>query len=233
MSAADGTCTVKELAKILAASQEELLTLVKDGVISEKSKGRFVPLQAVAEYIKYLRRMPSAGTMVDGDLCVSFGQMVKILGCVESTLVRYVKRGCPQVDKGVYSVRAVFEWLQVCSMDVQSGEDGEPVFKSLAEQKQYYEAELKKAQVEEREIKNAISRGDYIPKTEIVEELKRVLVVLKKSLKGFSRKVASEISYKYGADEARQAERFVSDLTNNALEQLCIDGVYDARKTAT
>jgi hypothetical protein len=106
------------------------------------------------------------------------------------------------------------------------------VFKSLAEQKAYYEAELKKAQVEEREIKNAISRGDYIPKSEIVEELKRFLVVLKKSMKGFSRKVAGEISFRFGADEARQAERILSDLTDNALEQLSIDGVYESRKTA-
>jgi hypothetical protein len=227
----DNTCDIATLARILDTNEEELKALVIDGVLSEIKKGRFNPAQATKQYINYQRKAPGGVQFIDGELCVGFNHLVKIFGVVQSTVVRWRDRGCPQKENGLYSLRAVLQWRGECSVDVQS-EDGVMVFKSLAEQKAYYEAELKKAQVEEREIKNAISRGDYIPKAVIVEELKRFFVVFKKSLKGFSRKVAGEISFRFGADEARQAERILSDLTDNALEQLSIDGVYDARKAA-
>lgn len=171
--------------------------------------------------------------ILHGKICLSSRAIYLTLKIDESTLVKWGQKGCPKMARGWWVLQDVLAWRGIVdSEEAVNPNDIVIDEQSIDYQKKYYETALKKIQIEAADLKNAIARGDYIPKGEIVEELKRVFVVLKKSLKGFSRKVASEISYRYGADEARQAERFVSDLTNNALEQLCIDGVYHTRRAS-
>ncbi len=91
-----------------------------------------------------------------------------------------------------------------------------------------WEAELKKLKAEEAELKNAIARGEYINKDEITAELQRLFVVLKRSMLGYSRRIAVEVSPFVESITARRIEKMVQELTINALEQISIDGTYQA-----
>lgn len=100
---------------------------------------------------------------------------------------------------------------------------------SISEKKTYYDGKVKEAQLEALNLKNKIAQGDYIAKGEIVEELQRFLVVLKRSMLGFSRKIAADLSHLVEETEARRIGKLVSETTASVLEQLSIDGVYEAK----
>ncbi|CAG9705774.1 hypothetical protein CNEO_42051 [Clostridium neonatale] len=61
-------------------------------------------------------------------------------------------------------------------------------------------------------------------------ELKRFLTVLKRSMLGYSRKVASEVSPYVDNDVARRIEKMIMELSTDALEQLSINGIYKANQ---
>jgi len=100
---------------------------------------------------------------------------------------------------------------------------------SISEKKTYYDGKVKEAQLEALNLKNKIAQGEYIAKEEIVAELQRFLVVLKKSMTSFSRKIAADLSHIVDSTEARRMGKLISDTTANVLEQLSIDGVYEAK----
>lgn len=93
-----------------------------------------------------------------------------------------------------------------------------------------WEAELKKLKAEEAEFKNAIIKGEYISKDEITAELQRFFVVLKRSMLGYSRRIAVEVSPYVEPMIARRIEKMVQELTLDALEQISIDGIYEPPK---
>lgn len=93
-----------------------------------------------------------------------------------------------------------------------------------------WEAELKKLKAEEAEFKNAIVRGEYISKDEITAELQRFFIVLKRSMLGYSRRIAVEVSPYVEPITARRIEKMVQELTLDALEQISIDGIYEPPK---
>jgi len=93
-----------------------------------------------------------------------------------------------------------------------------------------WEAELKKLKAEEAEFKNAIIKGEYISKDEITAELQRFFVVLKRSMLGYSRRIAVEVSPYVEPMIARRIEKMVQELTLDALEQISIDGIYEKPK---
>lgn len=93
-----------------------------------------------------------------------------------------------------------------------------------------WEAELKKLKAEEAEFKNAIIKGEYISKDEITAELQRFFVVLKRSMLGYSRRIAVEVSPYVEPMVARRIEKMVQELTLDALEQISIDGIYEPPK---
>ena len=45
----------------------------------------------------------------------------------------------------------------------------------------------------------------------------------------FSRKIAADLSHIVDSTEARRMGKLISDTTANVLEQLSIDGVYEAK----
>lgn len=96
-----------------------------------------------------------------------------------------------------------------------------------------WEAELKKLKAEEAEFKNAIARRDYISKDEITAELQRFFVILKRSMLGYSRRIAVEVSPFVEPVTARRIEKMIQELTLDALEQISIDGVYKPPKKKT
>ncbi|QNU68699.1 hypothetical protein EHE19_001530 [Ruminiclostridium herbifermentans] len=101
---------------------------------------------------------------------------------------------------------------------------------SIATKKLKYEMDLKREQAEKAEFANAVIRGEYIRKEDVTAELQRFFVILKRSMFGFSRKIANELSGIVDSIEARRIEKMITELTSDALEQLSIDGVYTATK---
>lgn len=91
-----------------------------------------------------------------------------------------------------------------------------------------YEAELKQLKAEEAGLKNDIARGLYIKKDEVTAELQRFFIVLKRSMLGYSRRIAIEVSPYVETLIARRIEKMIQELTLDALEQICIDGIYEA-----
>ena len=102
---------------------------------------------------------------------------------------------------------------------------------NVAERKTFYDSKVKEAQLEAITLKNKIAAGDYIAKDEIVDELNRFLVVLKRSMNTFSKKITTDLQRFVNDTEARRMEKTISDTVHQALLQLSISGVYDSKKT--
>lgn len=159
-------------------------------------------------------------------ICVSTSALYEIFGVDESTVGRWAKKGCPKAQRGWWSIKDVLDWRSISFKDAKDSKD-----LNFSEKKTYFEGKLKEAQLEAISLKNQISKGEYIPKEDIVKELQRFFVILKRSMGGYSRKVAAELAHLVDAAEARRMERLINEITNNVLEQISINGVYDGKKT--
>lgn len=164
--------------------------------------------------------------IIAGKVCVSTSALYEILEVNESTLVRWAEKGCPKVQRGWWSIKDVLDWRNA-SYKATTENDIDKL--SLSERKAYYDAKVKEAQSEALNLKNKLAQGDYIAKDEIVEELQRFFIILKRSMTGFSRKIAADLSHIVDATEARRIGKMVSDTTATVLEQLSIDGVYEPK----
>lgn len=164
--------------------------------------------------------------VIAGKVCVTTSALYEILEVNESTLVRWAEKGCPKVQRGWWSIKDVLDWRNASYKAITENDIDKM---SSAEKKLYYEAKVKEAQSQALILKNELAQGDYILKADVVEELQRFFVILKRSMTGFSRKIAAELSHVVDANEARRIGKLVSDTTTNALEQLSIDGVYEPK----
>lgn len=99
--------------------------------------------------------------------------------------------------------------------------------KTLAQQKLEAEIRYKSLQAEMQDIKNRISKGEYLDREEVIGELGRYFTMLKRSLTGLARKLATEVGPFVDAITARRVERHLSEIINEALEQMSIEGVYE------
>jgi phage terminase Nu1 subunit (DNA packaging protein) len=226
----DNTCDIATLAKLLDTTEDEINGLVKEGTLSEKSKGRFVPLQAVAEYIKHLRNAPAGGRIVDGELCVNFDTVVKIFNIVPSTFVRWMQKGCPKKDKGLYSIAAIMRWRGEASPDQLAGEGEELGFKSLGEAKSYYEGELKKAQTLLANWDYSVKTGQYIKADVIRTELEKVITNCRSRLLALPSKAASEL---VGVTKQAEIQEAVKQMVYTALEELVVPDFSDGNEKGT
>jgi phage terminase Nu1 subunit (DNA packaging protein) len=170
---------------------------------------------------------------IDDKFCVSTGELCAQLGINRKTLTDWEAKGCPKAARGWWPLWDVLRWRGLIGggkiVDECAAEES-----SLAIKKLKYEAELKKQKAEEAAFENAIARGEYIRKEEITAELQRFFVVLKRSMLGYSRRIATEVSPYVDSVTARRIEKMITELTMDALEQISIDGVYTPpRKKAT
>ena len=89
--------------------------------------------------------------IIDGKTCVPTSFLTEIFGVTPKTLASWAKDGCPKADRGWWPIREVIAWRMDGS---GTGEDLEKM--SLKDRKLYWEALLKKAQTENRELENGI-----------------------------------------------------------------------------
>lgn len=165
---------------------------------------------------------------IDGKMCVSTNELCDRLGIARKTLSEWEEKGCPKSCRGWWPLWDLLKWRGLIGNGVKTEDQVEGM--SLQVKKLTYEAEYKKQKAEEAAFDNAVSRGEYIRKEEVTAELQRFFVVLKRSMLGYSRKVATEIGSFVDPVEARRIEKMITELTQDALGQLCIDGVYTATK---
>lgn len=170
---------------------------------------------------------------INGKLCVTTSALSEILGVTQQTLSFWESQGCPKEARGWWSPRDVLIWKGLITPTGAKTEE-EAGELSLTRKKLAAEAKLKEQKANEAEFKNAIARGEYMRKEEITAELQRFFVVLKRSMLGYSRRIATEVSPYVDSVTARRIEKMITELTMDALEQISIDGVYTPpRKKAT
>ena len=169
---------------------------------------------------------------IDDKFCVTTAELCAQFGVNRKTIADWGNKGCPRAARGWWPLWDVLRWRGLIgNSGVKTGDQAEE--SSLAMKKLKYEAELKKQKAEEAAFDNAVARGEYIPKSEITAELKRFFVVMKRSMLGYSRRIATEVSPYVDAITARRVEKMITELTIDALEQIAIDGVYKAPKKKT
>ena len=165
--------------------------------------------------------------ILDGKVCVTTSVLAETLSIDSRTLQDWNERGCPKIARGWWAIKDVLVWRGlVDSGGVSTKEQAEKA--SFYQQKLEQEIRLKGHKAEEAEMKMAILKNEYIPKDEVTADLQRFFTILKKSLMGYSRRVATEIAGFVDPVTTRRIERMITELTNDALEQLSIDGVYKA-----
>ncbi|UED76088.1 hypothetical protein [Brevibacillus sp. DP1.3A] len=163
--------------------------------------------------------------VIEGKLCLSSTAICEVLDIHRNTLQNYTKAGLPKVKTGWFDLREVIRWRAEREGAKASGED-----ESHAQMKLRYEAELKREQAAAATLKNAIANGEYVKRDDVVSELQRFFVTLRRSMQGYSRKVAMEIAPYVDPDQVRIIEQNITDATNVVLLQLSVRGVYDVPK---
>jgi Phage DNA packaging protein, Nu1 subunit of terminase len=167
---------------------------------------------------------------IDNSLCISTSGLCEVLDIHRNTIAQWNKLGLPKKANGWYPLKEAIEWvMDHKGMSKKRSPENEEEM-SLAQQKLFYEAKLKEQQADAATLKNAISKGEFISREEVVSELQRFFVTLKRSMSGYSRKVAMEIAPYIEPAQVRVIEQNITDTTNDVLLQLSVRGVYDARK---
>lgn len=167
--------------------------------------------------------------MINGKLCLSTAAMTETLGISQQTLSFWESQGCPKEARGWWSIKDILEWKGVLSaLGIKTEEDNNKV--SWNQKKLEAEAKFKQEKAKEAEFKNDIAEGNYIRKEEITSQLQRLFTVLKRSLNGFSRRIATELAAYLDPITTRKIEKMIAEMTADALEQLSIDGVYKTPK---
>lgn len=151
------------------------------------------------------------------------------LQVTRETLSMWEEKGCPKIARGWWDLFEVLNWRGLIgSGGIKTSESTEK--KCLQEQKLEAEIKYKESQIEINEYKNAISRGDYIARTEIISELQRFFITEKRSIQGISRMVATEVAPFVEQSTARRIENSISDRLINVLEQFSLTGIYDFKE---
>lgn len=162
---------------------------------------------------------------INGKICISSKGVQTVLGIHRNTLRNYTLAGLEKVQTGWFELTAVIDFM--AKKEGATANDGE---ESLAQMKLRYEALLKKEQAEAATLKNEVERGEYIRRTEAVGDLQRFFVTLRRSMTGFSRKIATEVAPYVTPEQARQIEQSITDIVHGVLLQMSVRGVYDAKK---
>jgi Phage DNA packaging protein, Nu1 subunit of terminase len=166
----------------------------------------------------------------DGKFIISTKELCELLDISDRTLTDWKRQGLTQHSRGWWGLKHVLKWRgQIYNGDSE-------VSKSVNLQQKKLEAEVafKEAQSELTRLKTDIANGKYIEKELVEAELSRFFIIFKKSAMAIPRRLANEVSSYVDPIEARRIEKNLSEIVNDALEQMSVDGVYHAKgKTKT
>lgn len=165
--------------------------------------------------------------MINGRICFTTAALTEVLGITQQALSLWKSQGCPQEARGWWPIREVMLWKGIITKAGPQTED-ETEKVSWTQKKLEFDTKLKEQKAEEAALKNAIAKGEYIRKEDITAELQRFFVIFKRSVLGLPRRLSTELGSYVDILTARRMEKVMTELVNDALEQLSIDGVYKA-----
>ncbi|MGL5327844.1 MAG: hypothetical protein ACRDD7_01160 [Peptostreptococcaceae bacterium] len=165
----------------------------------------------------------------NGRLIVNTDALCNLLSISRMAVKKWADEGCPKHGRGWWDLGEVLKWKgMVGSGNLKSVKDSKEM--SFKEKKMYFEMKYKEAQAENMDLKNSIAKGEYIKRDEIIQELNRFFIVLKRSLMGLSRKLVTDIGLFVDQTTARKIESQIKDIIEDALTQMSVDGVYEPPK---
>lgn len=162
----------------------------------------------------------------NGKIIIRTNRLCDLLGISDRTLTDWKRQGLTQHSRGWWDLKHVLKWRgEVYNADSEAT-------KSVNLQQKKLEAEIafKEAQSELNRIKVDIANGKYIEKEIVEAELTRFFLVFKKSVMTLPRKMISYITGYVDPMELRKIEKQITELLNDALNQMSVDGVYNAKK---
>lgn len=169
--------------------------------------------------------------VIEDSLCISTSELCELFDVHRNTIAQWGKLGLPKKTNGWYPLKEVVQWVMDYRGAAKKKATDDPDEEmSLAQQKLFYEAKLKEQQADAATLKNAIAKGEYISRDEVVSELQRFFTTLRRSMAGYSRKIAMEVSPYLDPTQVRMIEQSITDTTNEVLLQLSVRGVYDAKR---
>ena len=142
----------------------------------------------------------------------------EFFGVSAETLSSWSKRGAPKEGYGKWDIKKLMVW-----------KNGTKTGKGIEARRLAAEAEYREAKAAQEMIKLAVAEGRYIPAGDVTADLKRLFVVLKKSLTAIGHDVATELNT-IDPDAALAAKKVVDDAVYSALSQLAQKGEYIQRK---
>lgn len=163
---------------------------------------------------------------VDDKIIVSTKVLCEVLDVSDRALTDWKRQGLTQYGRGWWDLKHVLKWRgEIYNADSE-------VSKSVNLQQKKLEAEVtfKEAQSELTRLKTDIANGKYIQKEAVEAELSRFFIIFKKSAMALSRKLSAEVGHYVEPLEARRIEKNLTEIINDALYQMSVDGVYSAKK---
>ena len=152
-------------------------------------------------------------------------------GVTVQTVTNWARDGCPRVKYGYYDLRELIEYRARKDGLLDQPESETDLDRmSIKAQKTYYEKQLRAAQAEAAQLRTGILRGDYLERGRVVGDLKRWAVVLKRSLTGLGKAISREVAAALDPSEARRFDARITEVINEALEQLAVEGCYHAQR---
>jgi hypothetical protein len=159
--------------------------------------------------------------IIDGKLCLSSAAMGEVFGVTRSALGKWSAAGCPKAKSGWWPLAEVIAWR---GLGQAAGTDDKNL--SDAALKTKYDAEWKRLQAEKLDFQNAIARGDFVARDEIVSTLARYFTELKRSLMGLSRMLGSQVAPYLDGASARRIESELTKIINEALARMADGDIY-------
>ncbi len=168
--------------------------------------------------------------IIDDEICLSTAEMSALLGVDRDTLSNWGKKGCPKSGHGYWPLARLLRWRGMVGSSGTETEEGVQG-KALTTQKLEAEVRYKTLQAETQELKNAIAKGEYLERCDVVGDLTRCFMILKRSLTGVVRKMTTIVGPFVDPVTARRIETELNEALHDALEQLSVNGVYVAHGT--
>lgn len=162
----------------------------------------------------------------NGRVLIRTSRLCDLLEVSDRTLTDWKRQGLTQHSRGWWDLQHVLKWRgEIYNADTELSKSA-----NLQQKKLEAEIAFKEAQSELNRIKIDIASGKYIEKEIVEAELTRFFLIFKKSAMLLPRKLIGFITGYLEPMELRRVEKQISELIDDALNQMSVDGVYNAKK---
>lgn len=161
-----------------------------------------------------------------GRVLIRTNKLCELIEISDRTLTDWKRQGLTQHSRGWWDLQHVLKWRG----EIYNGDSETSKSVNLQQKKLEAEVAFKESQTELARIKMDIAEGKYIEKEIVEAELTRFFLVFKKSAMMLPRKLIGFITGYLDPMELRKVEKQISELINDALNQMSVDGVYNAKK---